>query len=222
MEFFKAVYDDLKMLFWSISKNDVDIRLRIFSLAFTIILIVVVLPVLFNFLAIFELNSYLSLYEKISSMQNKNEILINGFNNVRLPLNNINSFMFNLINISHKPIDDYISVLPNVYYIGFSFKYDVFRSVFLLNNIIFIFIGVIFSVSQFEFKINNIVYSMMLIFSVITIILFTNYAISSIISMATFFVVNSLAFTKIFIHTFSVVIHYFLYKKLLKIFNCRF
>ncbi len=222
MDFFRAVYDDLKLLFLSISKNDVDIKLRIFSLAFTIILLVFVLPVVVNFMAIFELNSYISLYEKFSSIENKDDVLINGFNNIRLPINNINSFIFDLTNISYNPIDNYMSIIPNVYYIGFSFKYEVFRSVFLLNNIMFIFYGIIFAISQCEIKSSNILYNILFTLSVITIVVFINYIISSIISMATFFVVNSLSFTKIFVNPFSMLIHLLVYKNLLKIFNCKF
>ena len=60
-----------------------------------------------------------------------------------------------------------------------------------------------------------------LILSVILIILFVNFIVSSIISRLTCIIIYELAFTKIFVNAFSMPIHAAIYKKIIGLFNCK-
>lgn len=221
MEILKVFYDDMKNFISSIAKNDADLRLRICAFAFIILLTTIVFPIILNLLAIFELNLYMSVYENFSSLKTKNELIINSFNNIQLPISELNYFINNIFNIAYEPISKGIKIFSTVYYVGFDFKYEVFRSVYLLNNIIFIIAGIVFVFSKFDFKVNNFMTLFILILSVILIILFVNFIVSSIISRLTCIIIYELAFTKIFVNAFSMPIHAAIYKKIIGLFNCK-
>ena len=222
MEIVKIFYADMKNFISSIAKNDADLRLRICAFAFIILLTTLIFPIILNLLAIFELNLYMSVYETFSSLQAKNELIINSFNNIGLPISELNYFINNIFSIAYEPISKGIKIFSTVYYVGFNFKYEVFRSVYLLNNIVFIIAGIIFVFSKFDFKVNNFMTLFILSLSVILIVLFINFIVSSIISRLTCIIVYELAFTKIFVNAFSMPIHLTIYKKILNLFNCKF
>lgn len=219
MEVLKDAYRDIKKMFVVLGHKNAATSVKIFSLAAIIFLIFVLLPVLINFLSIFELNVYLSLSQNFHNIDMDNEMINNAYKSIYLPINDLNSLIEDMFNVFNQRwyYDYNIKWNSFITFIGFNFKYTFFRSIFYLNTFLYSIGGFIFSIHMFsKQKEKGVFYLFAMIFSMEIIIVFLNFWIAFFLSKMMCIIFIDHGFTKIIGNSVSMGIVFYVYKILLE------